>query len=335
MPARTSGQAEGSHGPIQVVAWRSASRASSRRAGSSAWMAAAAGGLGSRHLVARPDRSGRLNLAGFDLRGKGHAMGGRRAVACRDELNRSTTGRKVVHPTVIGAGARDVTLGSSRRVQREPSETGTQPLRVAAKAVRQLGENMDIVTLGFAVNKGTSGRSSCRVMTDVSACAPGSHVRRVHARTLAARALPDLGGLRGRPSRRGRGRCRRSVAVSRSGRARRCGASVRAAVRARTSAHDAGGGGALLKDAGRFSDLGVDSSNTSQAAGGDDLENLPGPAKPSQACRFSLRVSRRPRSQGVSWGHTCWRNSSSDGDAGGSRTCAFESRWLSQSARQM
>ena len=182
-----------------------------------------------------------------------------------------------------GRGARDVAPQDRRA--RAARAVGLHPaVARGCEAVEQLGEVLDhVVTLGFAVDEDVQAQLLLQGDDGCDLLAHARLVVRVGEFTarVSGAGLADLGGLRERADRR-RGQRRQVQAPCLSGLALQVGLAGAVCIAqgggtaADLGAHDAGGGGALLEDAGRFSDLGVDGVPALvQAAGqGDDLENL-------------------------------------------------------------
>ena len=149
---------------------------------------------------------------------------------------------------------------------------------------------------------------------------------------VSGAGLADLGGLRERTDGR-RGQRGQVQTLGLSGLALQVGLAGAVCIcqgggtGADLGAHDAGGGSALLEDAGRFSDLGVDGIPALvQASGqGDDLENLlVGEGEPGVQVLVEGRVV--PGLQGGVVRHVLEGIRGGDGDAGGSQgLCGLQS----------
>ena len=182
-----------------------------------------------------------------------------------------------------GSGTRDVA----------PQDGGTRAARAVGlhpavargrEAVEQLGEVLNhVVTLGLAVHEHVESQLLLERDDRGDLLAHACLVVRVgqFAARVGGASLADLSGLRERADSR-RGQRGQVQALGLSGLALQVGLAGAVGIgegggaAADLGAHDAGGGGALLEDAGGLGDLGVDGFPALiHAAGeGDDLENL-------------------------------------------------------------
>ena len=333
---RGGGQAEGSHGPVQVVSVAVSIQGQELAQGRFVDLNGGdTGGLQVGHLVAQ----GQTDLVGNLAQGQVVAREGPRDD--RDGAGEHALDGLVGQRLGVGGpshghgrGARDVAPQDRRA--RAARAVGLHPaVARGCEAVEQLGEVLDhVVTLGFAVDEDVQAQLLLQGDDGCDLLAHARLVVRVGEFTarVSGAGLADLGGLRERADRR-RGQRRQVQALGLSGLALQVGLAGAVSIcqgggtAADLGAYDAGGGGALLEDAGRFSDLGVDGVPALvQAAGqGDDLENLlVGEGEPGVQVLVEGRVV--PGLERGVVGHVLERVGGGDGDAGGSQGLrAFES----------
>ena len=326
---RGGGQAEGSHGPVQVVGVAVGVQGQELTQGGLVDLDGGdAGGLEIGDLVAQ----GKADLVGDfaerqvvaregprdDRDGAGeHALDG--LVGERLGVAGPAHGH--------GRGARDVA----------PQDGGTRAARAVGlhpavargrEAVEQLGEVLDhVVTLGLAVDEHIETQLLLERDDRGDLLAHAGLVVRVGqlAACVGGASLANLGGLRERADGR-RGQRGQVQALGLSGLALQVGLAGAVGVgegggaAADLGAHDAGGGGALLEDAGGLGDLGVDGfPAVIHAAGeGDDLENLlVGEGEPGVQVLVEGRVV--PGLQRGVVRHVLEGVGGGDGDAGGTQ----------------
>ena len=333
---RGGGQAEGSHGPVQVVSVAVGVQGQKLAQGGFVDLDGGdAGSLEVGYLVAQ----GQTDLVGNLAQGQVVAREGPRD-------DRDGTGEHALDGLVgqrlgvggpshgHGRGARDVAPQDRRA--RAARTVGLYPaVARGCEAVEQLGEVLDhVVTLGFAVDEDVQAKLHLQGDDGCDLLAHARLVVRVGEFTarVSGAGLADLGGLRERTDGR-RGQRGQVQALGLSGLALQVGLAGAVCIcqggraGADFGAHDAGGGSALLEDAGRFSDLGVDGVPALvQAAGqGDDLENLlVGEGEPSVQVLVEGRVV--PGLERSVVGHVLEGIRGGDGDAGGSQgLCGLQS----------
>ena len=333
---RGGGQAEGSHGPVQVVSVAVSIQGQKLAQGGFVDLNGGdTGGLQVGHLVAQ----GQTDLVGNLAQGQVVAREGPRDD--RDGAGEHALDGLVGQRLGVGGpshghgrGARDIAPQDRRA--RAARAVGLHPaVARGCEAVEQLGEVLDhVVTLGFAVDEDVQAQLLLQGDDGCDLLAHARLVVRVGEFTarISGAGLADLGGLRERAD-RCRGQRRQVQAPGLSGLALQVGLAGAVSIcqggraGADLGAHDAGGSGALLEDAGRFSDLGVDGVPALvQAAGqGDDLENLlVGEGEPGVQVLVEGRVV--PGLERGVVGHVLEGVGGGDGDAGGSQgLCAFES----------
>ena len=323
---RGGGQAEGSHGPVQVVGVAVDVQGQQLTQGRLVDLDRGdAGGLEVGHLVAQ----GQANLVGDFAEGQVVAREGPRDD--RDGAGEHALDGLVGERLGVagpahghGRGARDVA----------PQDGGTRAARAVGlhpavargrEAIEQLGEVLNhVVTLGLAVHEHVESQLLLERDDRGDLLAHACLVVRIgeFAARVGGASLADLGGLRERADGR-RGQRGQVEALGLGGLALEVGlagaigVSQSGGAAANLGAHNTGRGGALFEDAGGLGDLGVDGfpALIHTAGEGDDLANLlVGEGEPGVQVLVEGRIV--PGFQRGVVGHVLEGVGGGDGDAG-------------------
>ena len=326
---RGGGQAEGSHGPVQVVGVAVGVQGQELTQGGLVDLDGGdAGGLKVGDLVAQRQADLVGNLAERQVVAREGPRDDRDGAGEHALDGLVGQGLGVAGPADgHGRGTRNVAPQDGRA--RAARAVGLHPAVARGReAVEQLGEVLHhVVTLGLAVDEHVESQLLLEGDDRGDLLAHASLVVRVgqFAAGVGGAGLADLGGLRERADRRG-GQRRQVQTLGLGGLALQVGLAGAVGLgqgrgaAADLGAHDAGGGGALLEDTGGLGNLGVDGFPALvQAAGqSDDLDDLlVGESEPGVQVLVEGRVV--PGLQRGVMRHVLEGVRGGDGDAGGAQ----------------